>query len=243
MKISMFSLLFCAGVCGAVGACDRREPAKPAEPATVEPVTAPTPKGEAQARTEAHTKTDAQPASIGAPAPEFALQDLNGKSVRLADFKGKTVVLEWFNPECPFVKASHTNGSLKGLAEKYANDPSLVWLAINSGGEGRQGFGVEVNREGVAGFGLKHPVLLDPEGSVGKSYGATNTPHMFIVDAKGTLVYSGAIDNSPDAEGESPSGGSLVNYVSQALEELAQGKSVSVPKTKAYGCSVKYHES
>ena len=229
MKASVFSLLLC------VAACDRPEAAKPKEPVTSEPA--------AQHAAAPVPRAEAQPANIGAPAPEFALQDLNGKSVRLADFKGKTVVLEWFNPECPFVKASHTKGSLKGLADKYANDSSLVWLAINSGGEGRQGYGVEVNREGVAGFGLKHPVLLDPEGSVGKSYGATNTPHMFIVDAKGTLVYSGAIDNSPDAEGESPSGGALVNYVSQALEELAQGKAVSVPKTKAYGCSVKYRES
>lgn len=183
------------------------------------------------------------PASLGAPAPDFALTDLQGKPVRLADFKGKTVVLEWFNPECPFVKLSHTKGSLKGLADKHAGDASLVWLAINSGGTGKQGHGVEVNTQGVEAFGLKHPVLLDPEGSVGKAYGATNTPHMFIIDAKGTLVYSGAIDNSPDAEGQSPSGGALVNYVSQALDELKQGKAVSVPKTKAYGCSVKYGES
>jgi len=235
MKTSAFSLLLSV----AVAACDRPEAAKPIEPAAAEPAAEPA----AAPKAEARPRSEAQPASIGAPAPDFALHDLNGKLVRLADFKGKTVVLEWFNPECPFVKASHTKGSLKGLADKHASDASLVWLAINSGGEGRQGHGVEVNRAGVQSFGVEHPVLLDPEGRVGKSYGATNTPHMFVIDAKGTLVYAGAIDNSPDAEGESPSGGALVNYVSQALDELAQGKPVSVPKTKAYGCSVKYHES
>jgi hypothetical protein len=183
------------------------------------------------------------PANVGALAPDFALKDLDGKLIKLRDLNGKTVVLEWFNPECPFVKASHTQGSLKGLADEYASSPSIVWLAINSGGEGRQGYGVETNRKGVETFGLKHPVLLDPDGNVGRAYGATNTPHMFIVDPKGTLVYAGAIDNSPDAEGQSPSGGALVNYVRQALEELGQGKAISVPKTKAYGCSVKYRAS
>jgi len=232
MNTRVLSLILCAAACG-VGGCDRREAAKPADPVTPEPVSQ-----NAPAKSEA-----LPPASLGAAAPNFALKDLQGKPVRLADFKGKTVVLEWFNPECPFVKLSHTKGSLKGLADKYAGDASIVWLAINSGGEGKQGHGVLANQTGVASFGLKHPVLLDPEGTVGKAYGATNTPHMFIVDAKGTLVYSGAIDNSPDAEGQSPSGGTLVNYVGQALDELRQGKAVSMPKTKAYGCGVKYGES
>ena len=237
MNTSIVRLLSIAAVGAALGACDRPE-AVPStqrskvEPAAVQKATAPA----AQAQT-------IEAASVGAPAPDFALNDLQGKPVRLADFKGKTVVLEWFNPECPFVKLSHTKGSLKGLADKHAGDASLVWLAINSGGAGKQGHGIEANQAGVDSFGLKHPVLLDPEGSVGKAYGATNTPHMFVIDAKGTLVYSGAIDNSPDAEGQSPSDGALVNYVSQALDELKQGKAVSVPKTKAYGCSVKYRES
>lgn len=237
MKTTIVRVLSIAAVCAAVGACDRPGAAESSKQPTVEPAAvqnaaAPAPPG-----------TALLPASVGAPAPSFTLTDLQGKPVRLADFKGKTVVLEWFNPECPFVKLSHTKGSLKGLADKHAGDSSLVWLAINSGGAGKQGHGIEANQAGVDSFGLKHPVLLDPEGSVGKAYGATNTPHMFVIDAKGTLVYSGAIDNSPDAEGQSPSGGALVNYVSQALDELKQGKAVSVPKTKAYGCSVKYRDS
>lgn len=237
MNISIVRLLSIVAVGVAGGACDRPEAVPSTQPSKSEPAAvqkAPTP--------ASHDKATA-PASIGAPAPDFVLDDLQGKPVRLADFEGKTVVLEWFNPQCPFVKLSHTKGSLKGLADKHAGDPSLVWLAINSGAAGKQGHGVEVNAAGAETFGMKHPVLLDPEGRVGKAYGATNTPHMFIIDPKGTLVYSGAIDNSPDGEGQSPSGGTLVNYVSQALDELKQGKAVSVPKTKAYGCSVKYGES
>lgn len=178
-------------------------------------------------------------AEVGKPAPDFTLTDLDGKSVSLASFKGKTVVLEWFNPECPFVKASHLKGSLETYAAE-ATAKGVVWLAINSGAAGKQGHGVEKNREGVAAFGLKHPVLLDPTGEVGRRYGATNTPHMYVIAPDGALVYAGAIDNSPDGEGESPTGDKLVNYVDEALKALAEGKPVSAPKTSAYGCSVKY---
>lgn len=180
------------------------------------------------------------PARVGAVAPDFTLSDLDGKAVKLSTFRGKTVVLEWFNPECPFVKAAHTKGPLKDLSDKHVADGQLVWLAINSGAEGRQGYGVDVNRAGVKQFGIEYPVLQDTTGAVGKAYGATNTPHLYIIDKQGVLVYAGAIDNSPDGEGESPQGGTLVNYVTQALTEMAAGKPVSVSKTKAYGCSVKY---
>ena len=179
-------------------------------------------------------------ASVGKPAPSFKLKNLEGSEVSLADYRGKIVVLEWFNPECPFVKASHTKGSLKKLAEQHHGKSDVAWLAVNSGGEGRQGFGLETNREAATRWSLPHPVLLDDTGSVGKAYGATNTPHMFIVDRQGILVYKGAIDNSPDGEGGAAPDGKLVNYVSRALGELEAGKAVSVPETKAYGCSVKY---
>jgi peroxiredoxin len=180
------------------------------------------------------------PAEVGERAPGFTLKDLSGKPVSLGDFKGKIVVLEWFNPECPFVKASHEKGSLKGLARNYHGKDDVVWLAVNSGAEGRQGHGVEKNRAAVEAYSLPHPVLLDEQGSVGKAYGATNTPHLFIVDTQGKLAYQGAIDNSPDGEAEAAPDGNLVNYVSQALSELSEGKPVSMPETKAYGCSVKY---
>ena len=178
-------------------------------------------------------------AEVGAPAPDFTLADLTGKTVKLSDFKGKTVVLEWFNPGCPYVKASHTKGSLVDAARRHAQK-GVVWLAINSGAPGKQGAGLEVNREAQKTFRLDHPVLLDESGQVGRAYGATNTPHMFVIAPSGTLVYAGAIDNSPDGEGESPAGGKLIRYVDAALADLAAGRPVAVPSTKAYGCSVKY---
>ncbi len=178
-------------------------------------------------------------AEVGKPAPDFKLKDLDGKEVSLSSFKGKTVILEWFNPECPFVKKSHTKGSLKGLASTMT-DKGVVWLAINSGAAGKQGAGVEKNKTGAEALAVKNPILLDESGEVGKMYGATNTPHMFVIDPSGVLVYAGAIDNSPDGEGESPEGGKLVNYVTDAIAALDAKRAVATPSTKAYGCSVKY---
>lgn len=178
-------------------------------------------------------------AEVGAPAPDFELKGVDGQTVKLSDYKGKTVVLEWINPDCPFVKNSHGKASLKGLAKKHAGN-GVVWLAINSNKPGSQGSGVARNRKALSDFGLEHPLLLDETGQVGKSYGATNTPHLYVIDGTGTLRYAGAIDNAPDGGGEFPRGGPLVNYVDQALGELAAGKPVSTPSTKAYGCSVKY---
>jgi cytochrome oxidase Cu insertion factor (SCO1/SenC/PrrC family) len=183
--------------------------------------------------------TPLEEARVGAGAPDFELPDLDGKLVKLASFRGKPVVLEWFNPGCPFVKASHTKGSLVGTAARHTNG-GAVWLAINSGAPGRQGHGVEANREGRMLFGLEHPVLLDETGRVGRAYGAAHTPHLYVIDAKGVLVYRGAIDNSPDAEGESPTGGKLINYVDAALADVSAGRPVATPETQAYGCSVKY---
>lgn len=174
-------------------------------------------------------------AELGKPAPDFKLKDLDGKEVSLASFKGKTVVLEWFNPECPYVKAAHAKGSLVDTAKKQ-QAKGIVWLSINSGGEGKQGAGVEKSKA----FAMENPVLLDPTGTVGKAYGATNTPHLFIIDGTGNVVYRGAIDNSPDGEGQSPQGGTLINYVNAALDDLAAKRSVKTADTKAYGCSVKY---
>jgi peroxiredoxin len=180
-----------------------------------------------------------QHADLGQPAPDFTLPDLDGHPTKLSDFAGKIVVLEWFNPECPFVNATHTKGSLKGLAKQEAAH-GVVWLGINSAAPGKQGSGKEATLSGKQRFGLEYPILLDETGAVGHAYGAAHTPHLFIVDAKGILVYEGAIDNSPDGEGESPTSGQLVNYVTQALGDLRAGQAVRVPKTEAYGCSVKY---
>ncbi len=135
-------------------------------------------------------------AKVGEPAPAFTLANLAGESVSLSDFAGKTVVLEWFNPDCPFVVYAHGDGPLAGLANERVKG-GVVWLAINSGAEGKQGFGAERNTEAKADWKLEHPILLDPDGKVGHTYGAKTTPQMFVIDGEGKLVYAGALDNAP----------------------------------------------
>jgi peroxiredoxin len=196
----------------------------------------PTPPPATSATPSSATMTKAE---VGKPAPDFALKDLDGKEVKLSSFKGKVVVLEWFNPGCPFVNKAHTKGSLREAAKKHTKN-GVVWLAVNSGAAGKQGHGVAANREGAKTFAMEHPILLDETGDVGRTYGATNTPHMMVIDDKGTLVYRGAIDNSPDGEGESPTDGKLVSYVDEAVAAIASGKSPATIETKAYGCAVKY---
>jgi peroxiredoxin len=202
------------------------------------------PRAESGSEKSSETSNDStqqalQTAALGAPAPDFELKDLDGTLVKLSSFRGKRVVLEWFNPGCPFVKASHTKGSLVDTAARHEKS-GVVWLAINSGAPGKQGHGVETNREAKQSFKLPHPILLDESGRVGKAYGATRTPHLYVIDENGVLVYRGAIDNSPDGEGESPKDGTLVNYVDAALADLAAGRRPATAETEAYGCSVKY---
>jgi peroxiredoxin len=193
---------------------------------------------------EAPAKKQMEPApaakaEVGKPAPDFALTDLDGKQVKLSSFKGKTVVLEWFNPGCPYVKKSHGVGSLVDTAKRVSKS-GVVWLAINSSGPGKQGNALEENVSAVKSWSMPHPVLRDETGATGKAYGATNTPHIFIVDKTGKLAYAGAIDNSPDGEGKSAPDGKLVNYVDATLADLDAKRAVKTPTTKAYGCSVKY---
>jgi peroxiredoxin len=178
-------------------------------------------------------------AEVGQPAPDFALSDLDGRPHRLSELRGKIVVLEWFNPGCPYVVNSHTRGSLVDSAARRTKE-GVVWLAVNSAAPGKQGHGVDTNRAAAKAWSLSHPILLDESGTVGKAYGATNTPHMFVVGRDGKLAYKGAIDNSPDGERGSPQGGVLIEYVSSALEDLGAGRPVRTAETKAYGCSVKY---
>jgi peroxiredoxin len=176
-------------------------------------------------------------AAIGQAAPDFDLADLDGKRVKLSDFAGKIVVLEWFNPDCPFVKRNHTQGPLKTMA-KEQTAKGIVWLSINSGAAGKQGAGVDKSREGKQRYGMENAILLDERGDVGRAYDAKSTPGMYVIDAKGTLVYRGAIDNAQD--GDPPGGEKIVNYVEAALADLAAGRPVAVPETPSYGCSVKY---
>jgi peroxiredoxin len=190
----------------------------------------------APAPAPAPAASEAPAAPAGPTAPDFTLPDLEGKQVSLASFRGKTVVLEWFNPGCPFVRYSHGEGPLKDLARKYTSQ-GIVWLAINSGSPGKQGAGAELNRKARAEWSMDYPILLDEKGQVGKAYDAKTTPHMFVIDPAGQLVYKGALDNAP--LGKVPSEGH-VNYVEKTLAALAAGKPVEVRETKSYGCSVKY---
>ena len=179
-------------------------------------------------------------AELGKPAPDFELKDLDGKTVKLSDFKGKTVVLEWFNPECPVSAGCHAKGTLKGLDQKVTKD-GVVWLAINSGGAGMEGAGADKNKKAKTDWSMAATILLDEDGAVGHKYGAKTTPHMFIVDSKGNLVYRGGIDNAPGGKAEG--GGEVVSYVEVALAELKAGKPVTKNDTKPYGCGVKYAKS
>jgi peroxiredoxin len=168
---------------------------------------------------------------------DFTLTDTAGQSHTLSDYiaEGKTVVLEWFNPMCPFVKGYHDTQPDR-MAETYRKlaDHDVVWLAINSGALGKQGAGQDLNAAAVAEWKLPYPVLLDMDGTIGRAFGAKTTPHMFIVAPEGQLIYNGAIDDSGGR------GTPNTNYVLQACHELFNGLEVSMQKTKAFGCSVKY---
>ena len=217
-------LAFAAG-CGS-GSPETSTPLNPeptATPVAAEPAEAPAPKPAATRH-------------LAPAAPDFTLPDLDGAKVSLSQFRGKTVVLEWFNPGCPFVKYAYNEGPLKSMA-KTAADKGVVWLSINSGAPGKQGAGLEKNKAARAKWAMASKILVDKDGKVGKSYAAKTTPHMFVIDAGGGIVYKGALDNA--ALGKAPKGGE-VNYVEAALNDLAQGRAVKIAETKSYGCSVKY---
>lgn len=176
--------------------------------------------------------------AVGQPAPDFALPDANGRPVRLADFKGKTVVLEWNNPGCPYVKKQYASGEMQRAQATAAQD-GIVWLTVNSGAPGKQGHmdGGEA-RDFLADKGARPAAyLLDPRGEVGRAYGARTTPHMFIINGAGSLVYAGAIDNTEGSDREDIK---VRNHVLAALSELKAGQPVSVPTSRPFGCSVKY---
>jgi peroxiredoxin len=171
--------------------------------------------------------------AIGQKAPDFTLQDQNGKPISLHDFAGKIIVLEWTNPNCPFVQRHYQAKTMTTLASDFESK-NVVWLAINSTSSATNDF----NKQWAQEQSISYPILNDSSGTVGKEYHATNTPDMFIIGTDGTLLYQGAIDNDPS--GDKTTG--KVNYVRQALDEITSGKAVSVPQTKPYGCGVKYHD-
>lgn len=177
-------------------------------------------------------------AEVGSPAPNFALRDLAGNRYKLSDHRGKIVVLEWYNPECPFVVYAHgEDGPLHELGDRWTKE-GVVWFAINSGAPGKQGAGVELNVAKQKEYGFAYPVLLDETGETGRKYQAKTTPHMYVIDAEGTLVYAGGLDNA--GFGKVSDGGELKPYVEQVLDDLTAGRPASVQTSKPYGCSVKY---
>ncbi len=178
-------------------------------------------------------------ATPGATAPTFSLPASNGKSVSLDSYKGKYVVLEWTNHECPYVVKHYGSGSMQ-KTQKWATDKGAVWLQIVSSAPGKQGYVTadQANKLMKEAGHHSSAMLLDPEGKVGKLYGARTTPHMFIIDPQGKVIYAGGIDDKATASQGDLAG--ATNYVKQALEEAMAGKAVSVATSRPYGCSVKY---
>ena len=174
-------------------------------------------------------------AKVGEAAPDFSLQDQNGKTVKLSDFKGKVVVLEWFNQKCPYVVRHYKTKTMINTADKYKGQ-DVVWLAVNT----TAGISAEDNKTTAETWGISYPILSDTSSSVAQAYGAKSTPHMFIIDKEGKLAYKGAIDDDSSMEGTK--GDKATNYVAKALDEILAGKPVSTPETKQYGCNVKYQE-
>ncbi len=181
----------------------------------------------------------AAPAQVGHAAPAFTLTDLNGQSRSLADFKGKTVVLEWVNPDCPFVKKHYHSQNMQKL-QRAATADGAVWLQINSAAAGQEGdYAPAAAAKWLKEVGAASTAYLrDPQGTVGHLYDARTTPHMFIIDGAGTLVYAGGID-SIRSSNESDIA-KATNYVSAALADLKAGRPVGTPNSRPYGCSVKY---
>jgi peroxiredoxin len=178
-------------------------------------------------------------ARVNAPAPEFSATDSNGKTQTLGAYKGKIVVLEWTNNGCPFVGKHYGSGNMQSLQKKYTGQ-GVVWLTVVSSAPGTQGYvnAEEANRDTKTRGAAPSAVLLDPKGALGHLYGAQATPHMYVIDTEGRLVYMGAIDDIPSAD---PSDiAHAKNYVVAAIDAIKAGQRVGVPATKAYGCSVKY---
>lgn len=178
-------------------------------------------------------------AAVGQPAPAFTATDTAGRTVSLADFKGKHVVLEWVNPGCPFVRKHYDGGNMPAT-QKAAVGKGVVWLAVNSTHTGASDY---LQPAALAAWmkdkgGAPTATLMDADGSVGRAYGARTTPHLYVIDPAGKLVYAGAIDSKPTANPADIK--TATNYVTQALGESLAGRPVSQAATQAYGCSIKY---
>lgn len=182
----------------------------------------------------------AQALKAGDMAPDFTLTDSNGKTHSLSSYRGKTVVLEWFNKGCPFVQKHYESNNMQALQKKYTAD-GTIWLTINSAAPKKEGYetAAEANKTRTDWKIASTATLFDADGKVGKElYKAKTTPHMYIIDSKGVLTYAGAIDSIPSDDKQDVA--KAENYVAVALDALKAGKPVKMAATKPYGCSVKY---
>ena len=180
----------------------------------------------------------AHAAAVGQAAPDFTLNDTAGKPVKLSDFRGKHVVLEWNNPGCPFVR-KHYQGNMQAL-QKEAADKGLVWLAINSTEDASSDYlaPAQLGRWMSEQKGAPTATLMDEDGKVGRAYAARVTPHMYVIDPQGRLAYAGGIDSIPSARVDDIP--KATNYIRQAMTEIAAGKPLSVTTSRPYGCTIKY---
>jgi len=178
-------------------------------------------------------------AKVSETAPAFTTAATNGRSVSLADQRGKIVILEWTNHDCPYVRKHYDSGNMQTL-QKEITAQGVVWLTLISSSPGTQGYVTPTQADELTATRKASPtsVLLDPTGVVGKAYGAANTPHMYVIDKNGLLVYAGAIDDRPTTRRADVQGAH--NYVRAALADVAAGRAVQTPVTRAYGCTVKY---
>src|SRR5713101_1815600 len=177
---------------------------------------------------------------VGSAAPDFSLTDAKGQTHSLSQYKGKYVVLEWFNPECPFVKKHYGSGNMQKLQEEYTGK-GVVWLTIDSNAPGSEGNMTPEQAEKVTTAWKTHQtaLLLDPEGKAGRAYGAKNTPNMVVISPEGKIAYEGAIDSKATPNpADIPSS---TNYVKVALDESLAGKAVTTANTRPYGCGIKYN--
>ena len=176
---------------------------------------------------------------VGQSVPDFSLPDTNGQTHQLSQYKGKWVVLEWYQPDCPFVKKHYGSGNMQALQKEFTAK-GVVWLSIDSSAPGEEGNypADKLNQIATSQGAARTALLLDPEGKVGHDYGAKTTPDMYIINPEGKLVYEGAIDNKPTTVVADIK--TATNYVKVALDSSMTGKSVSQTVTRPYGCSVKY---
>ena len=180
--------------------------------------------------------------NVGSAAPDFSIADSNGKVHNLQDYRGKTVILEWTNHDCPFVVKHYGTENMQKL-QRDATADGIVWLSVVSSAPGTQGYvqGDEANKLTEERKAAPTAVLLDPKGKLGRDYTARVTPHMYIIDAEGKLVYMGGIDDTPTANWDDVK--TAKNFVRAALDDMAKGQSIQNPVTRAYGCTVKYDTS